>query len=62
MQFFEDIKGSGAKPLTPNERIELEELRRQVVTLRQRVEIQSDTKETKKVKDSDESSEDSECD
>ena len=60
MQFFEDIKGTGAKALTPEERIELEELRRQVVSLRQRVEL--DTKETKKAKDSDESSEDSECD
>lgn len=62
MQFFEDLKGTGAKALTPEERIELEELRRQVVSLRQRVEMQSDTKETKKAKDSDESSEDSECD
>ena len=37
VQFLEDVKGTGAPPLTPAERIELESLRKQAVELRNKV-------------------------
>lgn len=70
VQFLEDVKGTGAKPLTPEERIQLDELRRTVQSLRFRLDQQEEKKSnvaminTRKHCDSDDeygSSEDSEC-
>lgn len=36
VQYLEDIKGTGAAPLTPEERLELTELRSKVADLRKR--------------------------
>ena len=37
IQYLEDVKGTGAPPLTAEERIELESLRKQAIELRNKV-------------------------
>ena len=59
VQFFEDCKGIGAAPLTAEERIELQELRRTAVQLRTKVAEQVEGKKNKVLQPSSES-EDSE--
>ena len=47
VQFFEDLKGVGAPPLTPQERQELSELRTQAAELRKKIEGGKNQKKSK---------------